>query len=108
MADTITPKDLEGLPAELQSELKVSEADQSMFKTIEAIAQCAPDPTSFGIDRAMICMFRYTGNVVQRTTMQNRLSRMAKRNLIVAHGNGVYGLRDEDIPGGGHKDEAAE
>ncbi len=107
MADTITPKDLDGLPAELQEELKVSEADQSMFKTIDAISNCAPDPRDFSIDRAMICMYRYTGDVVKRTTMQNRLSRMANKNLIKALGNGKYSLREDDIPGG-RSEEAAE
>lgn len=107
MSDVLKPEDLEDLPEELRSELKISSADSAAFELIEAIKDHAPNPGSFNIDRAQIAWYRRTGNVTKRTSMQNRLSAMARKELLVAHGNGVYGLREQDMPRAGVS-EAAE
>jgi hypothetical protein len=85
----LLPNDLEGLPQELLDELSISETDKLGFAVL-SIIEAEGGVTSF--DKILIGLWRKTGKVHKRNTLQPKLYRMMEKKILfsVPNRKGVY------------------
>ncbi|MDG5489055.1 hypothetical protein NYR55_10560 [Sphingomonas sp. BGYR3] len=91
----LTWEEVHDLPQELLKELSVSDSDKLEFqiiKTIEDLGGVA------SLDRLLVALYRQTGEIYQRTWLNNRLYRMCQKDMIfsVPGRKGVYSLESID------------
>lgn len=89
----LSPEDIEGLPQEQISELRVTSADKSEFSIIAMLE------TSGGImslDQIIVGLFRETDKIQKRSLITARLHRMGVKGLLykVPTKKGVYSLEE--------------
>ncbi len=91
----LTWEEVHDLPAELLSELSVSDGDKlefEMLRILEAQGGVA------SLDRFLVELYRRTGEIYQRTWLNNKLYRMVQKEMLhsVPGKKGVYSLEPLD------------
>lgn len=96
----LTWEEVHDLPPELLQELSVSDGDKLEFEVIKVMEDLGGVAS---LDRLLVALYRSTGEVYQRTWLNNRLYRMGQKEMIhsVPGKKGVYSLLPMD------KEEAA-
>ena len=96
----LTWEEVHDLPPELLKELSVSDGDKLEFEIIKVMEDMGGVAS---LDRLLVALYRTTGEVYQRTWLNNRLYRMGQKEMIhsVPGKKGVYSLEPMD------KDEAS-
>lgn len=89
---TLSPQEIDGLPDELIEELSISKTDKveyAILNTLEELGGAA------SLDQLIVYIFRETGEIQKRTTLTNRLYRMAGKAVVhsVPDKKGVYSLQ---------------
>jgi hypothetical protein len=89
---TLSWAELQNLPPDLMQELSISEADKLDYTIAEVIDSCGGFAS---LDRLLVELYRKSGEVHKRTTLNSRLYRMAQKGMIhaVAGKKGVYSSR---------------
>lgn len=77
---TISPASLAGLPAELITQLQISDSDRFQWDVLDLIDR-TPDKT-ISIEVLLIALYRMTGKVYERTDLANRIYRLGRRGVI--------------------------
>lgn len=85
----LSPKDLDGLPAELLDQLSLNDSDRKDFLLIEIIDDIGGTAS---LDRILVNLYKRTGEIEKRSKLVSRLYRMASKELIFQHPDkkGVY------------------
>ena len=96
---TLSWDEIEGLPQELLSELSLSDSDRTEFNILSSIRELGGVAS---LDRLLVHIYRQSGEVMKRLTLNQRLYRMAQKDLIysVPGKKGVYSiepLSEDDI-----------
>ena len=88
----LTPEELDGLPEELLGELSLSEADRADFAVQSVIDEAGG---ILSLDKIIVALYRKTGEVSKRTTLNARIYRMTQRGDLysVPGKKGVYSTR---------------
>ena len=88
-------EEIEGLPAELVSELSSATATDKIEVAVLALLDEAPGSIT-SMDRLLVGIYRRTGDVLKRAQLTSKLYRMAQRGLIfgVPGKKGVYASRE--------------
>ena len=90
----LTPAEIEGLPEELLAQLALTSSDRFDFDIINMISDAGG---VLSLDRILIGLYRKSGKVYKRTTINARLYRMERRGMIKATSKkGVYALPPSD------------
>ena len=92
-------EELEDLPEELKAELSITDSDKLDF-TIESIIKQSGGIAT--LDRILVDLYRKTGEVHKRQSLNARLYRMAQKSMIysVPNKKGVYSsapMSDEEV-----------
>ncbi|WP_236211316.1 hypothetical protein [Metapseudomonas otitidis] len=89
----LLPEDLVGLPDELLQELSVTKSDFFDFEIARYIDEAGGVMT---LDQLIITLYRKTGEIHERSKLNSRLYRMAKKNLVksIEGRKGVYATKD--------------
>ena len=90
---SLLPEDLVGLPDELLQELSVTKSDFFDFEIARYIDEAGGVMT---LDQLIITLYRKTGEIHERSKLNSRLYRMAKKNLVksIEGRKGVYATKD--------------
>ena len=93
-------EEVHDLPPDLLKELSVSDGDKLEFEIIKIMEELGGVAS---LDRLLVALYRNSGEVYQRTWLNNRLYRMGQKDMIhsVPGRKGVYSLEPME------KDEAA-
>lgn len=85
-------EEIEGLPSELLEELSISESDKVEFRIVSLINEMGGVAS---LDRLLVAIYRKTGEVMKRTALNQRLYRMAQKEMIfsVPGKKGIYSTR---------------
>ena len=87
----LTWEDVADLPEELRSELSVSDGDKLEFDIIQILED---NGGVASLDRLLVELYKKTNEIYQRTWLNNRLYRMAQKDMLfsVPSRKGVYSL----------------
>ena len=90
----VTEKDLEGLPPELLSQLKVhtSTPQKTQQKDLEVIKKLGD---YFDIDAFILQYYRDYEKVLTREVVNSKLYRLLKKGVLLKHSKGCFSLVDE-------------
>jgi len=85
----LRPSDIADLPQEVIEQLSISESDKQEFQIVDIIDSAGGVLT---LDHIIIALYRKTGEVAKRSTLNAKLYRMVKKGLIqsVPNRKGVY------------------
>ena len=91
----ISPKDLDGLPAELVAQLSISESDREEFQILNLLQEHGG---TMSLDLLLITLYRTTGEILERTKLNQRLYRMASKDMLfsVPGRKGVYSIYESE------------
>lgn len=76
---SLTPKDLEGLPDEVLSELSISEGDKAEFDILVLLDDAGG---VVSLDRLIVALWRKRGELHKRPALVSRLTRMVEKGLV--------------------------
>lgn len=84
-------EEVQGLPPELLRELSVSDGDKLEFEVLKIMEDLGGVAS---LDRLLVALYQSTGEVHQRTWLNNRLYRMGQKEMLysVPKRKGVYSL----------------
>jgi hypothetical protein len=84
-------EEIEGLPKELLSELSLSDSDRTEFNILSSIRELGGVAS---LDRLLVHIYRQSGEVMKRLALNQRLYRMAQKDLVhsVQGKKGVYSI----------------
>ena len=87
----VTEKDLEGLPPELLSQLKMttSQPQKTLQKDLEVIRKLGD---YFDIDAFILQYYRDYENVLKREVVNAKLYRLLKKGVLLKHSRGCFSL----------------
>lgn len=90
---TLLPEDLKDLPPELLQELSVTKSDFLDFEIVEIIDAAGGVLT---LDQIIIALYRKTQEVHERSKLNSRMYRMAKKGLVksLEGRKGVYATKE--------------
>jgi hypothetical protein len=85
-------EELQDLPPELMAELSISDSDKLDFSIATLIEEVGGVAT---LDRVLVSIYKLTGEILKRATLNARLYRMAQKEIIfsVPGKKGVYSSR---------------
>jgi hypothetical protein len=85
----LTWEEVHDLPPELISELSVSDGDKLEFDIVQILDELGGVAS---LDRLLVALYRKTGEIHQRTWLNNRLYRMVQKEMLysVPGKKGVY------------------
>jgi hypothetical protein len=85
----LTWEEIEGLPKEVLDELSISDSDRTEFNIIAAVRASGGVAS---LDRVIVELYKMTGEVQKRISLNQRLYRMAQKDLLhaVPGKKGVY------------------
>lgn len=88
-------EEVHDLPPELLAELSVSDGDKLEFEIVKVMEDLGGVAS---LDRLLVALYRSTGEVHQRTWLNNRLYRMGQKDMLysVPGKKGVYSLEPMD------------
>jgi hypothetical protein len=91
-------EEVEDLPAELLSELSISESDKQEFAIRSLIIELGGIAS---LDRMLVALYRKTGEIAKRAPLNQKLYRMVQKEMVfsVPGKKGVYSIapiREED------------
>ena len=91
---TVTEKDLEGLPTELLSQLKVhtSTTQKTQRQDLGVIKKLGD---YFDIDAFILQYYRDYEKVLTREVVNSKLYRLLKKGVLLKHSKGCFSLVDE-------------
>lgn len=89
---SLTPADIDGLPPELIQELSISDTDMAEFAIISIMNDAGGIMT---LDKILIALYKRTGEVNKRTTVNGRIYRMVQKGSLFAvpGKKGVYSTK---------------
>jgi hypothetical protein len=88
---TLSWEEVEGLPAELLEELSISESDKTEFNIISILKSLGG---AASLDRLLVALYKQSGEITKRATLNQRIYRMVQKNMIynVPNKKGVYSI----------------
>ena len=91
---TVTEKDLEGLPKELLSQLKMttSQPQKTLQKDLEVIRKLGD---YFDIDAFITQYYFEYKSVLKREVANSKLYRLCKKGVLLKHSRGCFSLTDK-------------
>ena len=91
----LTWEEVHDLPPELMQELSVSEGDKLEFDILQVLDDLGGVAS---LDRFLVALYRRTGEIYQRTWLNNKLYRMMQKEMIysVPGKKGVYSVETLD------------
>lgn len=97
---SLSPEDIEGLPAELIEELNLSSSDEAEFEIVNIIKK---NGGVLSLDQLLIALYKETGEIHKRKLLVSKLYRMTTKGLIfnVPNKRAVYSaspIESEDPP----------
>jgi hypothetical protein len=93
ISSDLTPADLDGLPPEILAKLEISESDKYEFEIINIINSLGGTAS---IRKIMVEIYKRTGDMPDKTTLNNKLYRMTKGSLYKSSaGKGFYSTSDD-------------
>ena len=89
---SLTPDELEGIPAELLPELSISSANKTEYTIMNLLEEAGG---IMSLDQIIVGLYRMTGEINKRVNTTNRLYRMTTKGLVysVPNKKGVYSLK---------------
>lgn len=94
---TLTGQDIRDIPSELLSQLNISESDQKEFQLHDIIEEAGG---VMSMDKLLVAYYRATGEVLERSKLNQRLYRMTQKGLLfsVPSRKGVYATYQVNEP----------
>lgn len=83
----LMPEDIENLPEELLSELRLSDSDKADINTIKAINLAGGQAN---LDKILVALYHVTGQIEKRGKLASRINYMCTKGIIGRTKTGIY------------------